>query len=272
MIFKKLSFISLVSLVFSFPVLAEAQSNTELERELIERVRSHYPEFRLVKKIEDFPERYNTSVKLPIRGASGTGSATERALVTLHDGNTGEPLESCFTPCNLHKAPGRPVFVFPYKFGHFTYPNEIEADPDQMRLIYPYWSNEYQVKLGPDYRKVFLKRKICQREFENMERIDRDAKPCYRIPPPMPDVNYSGKCKMIFDVSPKGFVKNAKIRECSNPIFEDPSFFALSQWTYFPKVEQGMPVTRTGVKTTLTFAVTDFDDTLLDENGERIED
>lgn len=268
----KFSFISLTLPVFLIPSLAHAQTVSEFETRFVDEVKSHFPDFRIVKKMEDYPVRYNASVELPIVAATPTGSIAERALVTLHDGKTGVPLESCFTPCSLHKSPERPVFVFPYKLGHFTFPNEIEADPDEMRRLYSYWDNEYEVKLGPDYRRAFIKRKLCEREFERMERVDQDAKPCYRIPPPLPNVNYSGKCKVVFDVSPSGLVENAKSTECSNPVFKGPSLFVVSQWTYFPKVERGMPVTRTGVRTTLKYDVTDYDGTLLDENGERVEE
>jgi len=268
----KISLLSYVLLLSMSPFQAHGQSGKVPEVVITEEVRKVYPDFRVIKKIENFPERSNTSVKLPIRASSGVGSNTDRALVTLHDGETGEPLESCFTPCNLHKVPDRPVFVFPYKFGHYTFPNKIEADPDKMRAKYSYWDNEYQVKIGPDYRKAFIKQKICQREFENMERVDQDAKPCYRIAPPVPNVNYSGKCKVVFDISPKGFVENVKATECSNSIFEEPSLFAVWHWTYFPKIENGSAVTQTGVKSNLQFNVTDFDGALLDENGKRVKE
>jgi hypothetical protein len=127
-----------------------AQSQTEMEKRFVEHLQMQMPDFRIVKKMEDFPDRYNASVKLPIHAATPDGSKTNRALVTLHDAVTGEPLESCHSPCTLHKSPWRSVFVFPYKYGHFTFPNEIEKDPAEMMRAYPSWDNKYEVKLGPD--------------------------------------------------------------------------------------------------------------------------
>jgi hypothetical protein len=268
----------LVSLSFGLglaaaaPLTTFAQGPSDFQNPFVEQIRQKFPDFRVVKKIERFPERYNASVKLPIRAASPMGSNTERALVTLHDGVTGEPMESCFSPCTLHKSPGRLVFVFPYKPGHFTLPNEIQADPAGMYEDYPYWHGEYEVKLGPDFREAYVRGKMCEREFAKMDRTDRDAKPCYRMPPPVPDLEFSGYCKTVFDISPKGKVVNAKTTECSAKDFEITSLVAVSAWTYHPKIDRGMAVTRPGVEVTIRYDIMDFDDTLLDQNGERIEE
>jgi len=246
-----------------------AQENPDIEKRFVEEMQIKMPDFRIVKRLEAFPERYNASVKLPIRASTPDGSKTNRALITLHDAVTGEPLESCFTPCTLNKSPGRSVFVLPYKYGYFTLPNEIEADPAAMRVKYPFWDNEYEVKLGPNFRKAYMRGKICEAKFAKMERTDRDAEPCYRMPPPVPDVNYSGYCKVTFDVSPKGTVKNAKTTECSDEIFEITSLVAVGAWKYHPKIDRGMAVTRTDVETKLRYDITDFDGRLLDEQGNR---
>ena len=259
-------------LLASVPSLAQAQSSEEIEALFVESVRNKFPKFRIVKRIEDFPERFNASVELPIRAVKPSGSRTERALVTLHDGKTGEHMESCFTPCSLYKAPEHPVFVFPYKLGYFTFPNAIEADPAAMREIYPYWDEDYDVKLGPDFRKAYYRGKICEGESEKLGKTDRDAKPCYRMPPPLPDGDFSGSCKVIFDITPKGKVENAKATECTDSKFEFPSLIAVNAWSYHPKIECGTAVTQYGLRTTMKFDVTDFDGTLLDENGKRVEE
>jgi len=271
MLTRKTICLSFTLLLSAAPFSAHAQFAPDIEASFVELVKGTFPDFRIVKKMEDFPERYNASVKLPIRAESSTGSDNEKALVTLHDGNTGAPMESCFTPCTLHKLPGHPTFVFGYKVGHFTFPSEIEADPAQMRALYPFWDDVYRVSLGPDYNKAQVERRLCMRAFQLMERTDQDAKPCYRIPPPMPEINYSGKCEIHFDVSPRGLVVNARAADCTDEIFEGPSLFAVSHWTYFPKVDRGMAVTRKDVRTTLKFDVTDYDGTLLDETGKRVE-
>jgi hypothetical protein len=263
--------VSVLSLcLVSTTVHAQAQST--LQKRLVEDIQLKHPDFRIVKKVEPFPERYNASVEIPVRAASPDGSRTNRALATLHDGITGEPLESCYTPCTLHKSPGRTVFVFPYKFGYFTFPNEIEMDPSGMRDKYPFWDNEYEVKLGPDFRKAFIRGKMCEAEFAKMDRTDRDAKPCYRMPPPVPSINYSGYCKVAFDITPKGNVTNSRITECSDEVFEVTSLVAVGAWKYHPKIDRGMAVSRPNVETKLQYDITDFDGWLLDEKGNRVEE
>ena len=141
-----------------------------------------------------------------------------------------------------------------------------------MREKYPYWDNVYKVKLGPDFRKAAMRRKMCEAKSAKMDKIDRDAKPCYRMPPPVPHGNYSGYCRVTFDVTSKGTVTNARTTDCSDKKFEAPSLVAVEAWTYHPKIERGMAVLRPDVKTKMRFDITDFDGTLLDENGDRVEE
>lgn len=270
-----MTYSKILALVLSFGLVssaAHAQVKNTMEQRLVEDIKLKHPEFRIVKKIEAFPERYNASVQIPVRASSPDGSRTNRALATLHDGVTGEPLESCYTPCTLNKSPGRTVFIFPYKFGHFTFPNEVEMDPSGMRAKYPFWDNEYEVKLGPDFRKAYMRGKMCEAEFAKMDRTDRDAMPCYRMPPPVPAINYSGYCKVTFDITPRGNVTNPKTTECSDEVFEVTSLVAVGAWKYHPKIDRGMAVTRTDVETKLRYDVTDFDGVLLDETGKRVEE
>ena len=255
------------------PMMASAQDSNTSEAQFVDKVRLKHSDFRIVKKIEDFPVRYNASVKLPTIATTSDGVKTNRAFVTLHDGVTGEPMESCFTPCTLHKSPGRKAFLFAYKRGYFTFPTFIQDDPAEMREEYPYWDGKYRVKLGPNFRKIRMQSKLCERKFSKMDKTeDADATPCYRTPPPVPPVNYSGYCRVVFDVTAKGRVENAKTSECSDKIFEGPSLFAVNRWFYIPKIDRGMAVSRSGVKTKLRFDVTDFDNILLDENGDRVEE
>lgn len=250
---------------------AHAQDLAVFEKEFIGHIQTKFSDFRIVKKPESYPERFNASVELHIRAASPTGETDNRALVTLHDGVTGEPMESCYTPCTLHKSTGRKVFVFPYKLGHFTFPYEIEADPDEMRAKYAHWDDDYEVKLGPDFRDTYKRSAQCSAEFAKMERTDRDAEPCYRMPPPVPEVDYSGNCVVTFDVTPEGSTANAKA-SCTDAAFRMTSLIAVDAWKYHPKIDRGVPVTRSGVETRLRYEITDFDDWLLDENGNRVDE
>ena len=95
-----------LGLAAAAPLSAYAQGPSDFETKYVEHIQLQHPDFRIVKKMETFPERYNASVKLPILASTPSGSKTKRAFVTLHDGVTGEPMESCYAPCTLHLAQG----------------------------------------------------------------------------------------------------------------------------------------------------------------------
>ena len=76
---------------------------------------------------------------------------------------------------------------------------------------------------------------------------------------------------MTFDISPKGTVKNPSTTECSDEAFKDTSLVAVWAWKYHPKIDRGMAVTQTGLKTKLQYNITDFGGYLLDEQGNRVE-
>jgi hypothetical protein len=261
-----------LGLAAAAPLSAFAQGPSDFEAKYVEHIQLQHPDFRIVKKFEDFPERYNASVELPIIATTTGGDKTNRAFVTLHDGVTGEPMESCLTPCTLHKSPGRSVFIFAYKRGYFTFPTPIQADPSEMHELHPYWDGRYAAKLGTNFGEIRMQSRLCERKLLKMDKTkDADAVPCYRTPPMVPAVNYSGECQLVFDVSAKGRVENAKATECSDQIFAGPSLFAINHWSYIPKIERGVAVPRPDVKTRFRFDVTDFDGTLLDRNGNRVE-
>lgn len=87
---------------------------------------------------------------------------------------------------------------------------------------------------------------------------DRDAQPLVRIPPNMPPrADKSGHCKVRFDVSPTGAPFNVVATYCTGRVFERPSIKSVEKWKYNPKIQDGVPVGRTGVENKITFRLTD---------------
>lgn len=87
---------------------------------------------------------------------------------------------------------------------------------------------------------------------------DRDAQPLVRIPPVMPPrAEKSGHCNVKFDVSPEGQPFNVNILYCSSSVFKRASTKSVQKWKYQPKIVSGLPVSRSGVETTITFKLTD---------------
>lgn len=87
---------------------------------------------------------------------------------------------------------------------------------------------------------------------------DRDAQPLVRIPPIMPPrAEKSGHCKVSFDVSPQGGPFNVTTTYCSSSVFKRASVKSVEKWKYQPKIVDGLPVSRKGVQSQITFRLAD---------------
>lgn len=259
------------TVLISFTASANNSFGFPAEENFVTSMRQHQPDFRIVKKPETFPERYNANIPLNITTSTSDGERDVKALLTLHDGTTGEPMESCYAPCVLHKSQGRPAYVMAYRLGYYPMPVSID-DPDIMAAEEPYWDGQYEISLGINFFEARLKAKACEREFAQMPRDDADTTPCFRMPPMVPQVEYSGYCKIAFDVTATGQTINMRPTECTDSAFEFTSLLTVSHWKYHPKIERGVPVLRTDVETTLRYEVTDYDGHLLDQDGNRVDD
>lgn len=86
---------------------------------------------------------------------------------------------------------------------------------------------------------------------------DRDIVPLVRINPDYPPRALSrgiqGWVIVQFTISATGTVKDQKVVDSSNKIFDDAALKAIGRWRYNPKVEEGVAVERKGVQTKLVF-------------------
>jgi len=86
---------------------------------------------------------------------------------------------------------------------------------------------------------------------------DRDIIPLVRINPDYPPRALSrgieGWVIVQFTISATGTVKDQKVVDSSNKLFEDAALKAIARWRYNPKVEEGVAVERIGVQTKLVF-------------------
>lgn len=97
-----------------------------------------------------------------------------------------------------------------------------------------------------------------ERESFKIAVSDRDAQPLVRIPPVMPPrAEKSGHCNMRFDVSPEGAPFNVTATYCTQRVFERASIKSVQRWKYNPKMQDGRPISRTGVETKITFKLAD---------------
>ena len=86
---------------------------------------------------------------------------------------------------------------------------------------------------------------------------DRDIVPLVRINPDYPPRALSrgvqGWVIVQFTISATGTVKDQKVVDSSNEMFNDAALKAIARWRYNPKVDEGVAVERKGVQTKLVF-------------------
>lgn len=87
---------------------------------------------------------------------------------------------------------------------------------------------------------------------------DRDAQPLVRIPPQYPDrcQGRSGGTETVlveFDVNPQGQTYNISIVDTTSSCFNRSATRAVERWKYQPKIVDGNPAARFGVRTSFKF-------------------
>jgi protein TonB len=75
----------------------------------------------------------------------------------------------------------------------------------------------------------------------------------------------SGYCFMRFDVSNLGRTFNIEAYKCSDDMFANAAADSVREWIYDPKLENGEPVVSKGIKTKVTFRLSDVAGDLIEE-------
>lgn len=243
---------SLVTLLFAPAAHANMGSYVNLISKVQTKMQEKAPNFRLIMSEEKFDERFNATIAIPV------DTKPSGAVATLHDFRTGEPLESCTTPCELHVDSVRTYGLVLFKFGHAPYMRAIghkEARDERP----PTW-------LGIDYLEATQNAKKCYKDFASAPKVDGDAMPCMRVPPIMPpNAKHSGHCKLKFDVTDRGRTENITAISCTEDLFKRASIQSVKLWVYTPKVERGQAVSRPGVETKVSFKLSDVEGNLIPE-------
>lgn len=91
-------------------------------------------------------------------------------------------------------------------------------------------------------------------QFNRLGKLDKDALPLVRIPSMFPpNATKSGHCQMVFNVNEKGQTVNVKPIYCTQDVFEPASIKSVKLWKYNPKIENGVPVYRKNVESTVRY-------------------
>jgi protein TonB len=91
--------------------------------------------------------------------------------------------------------------------------------------------------------------------------IKRDFAPVFRAPPVFPSRfaqgDVSGYCRVRFDINPEGKPFNIGTTICTDVQLKKPTISSVQKWKYSPQVEDGRPVSRYGLETTIRFVLND---------------
>lgn len=235
------------------PALAQGNPYFQNVKAYEKLIQEKHPDFRLVINEETFRERPNATQPLKIT------TAPSRAVVTLNDLISGEPLETCTSPCTLMRQPGREYVVTAFILGFIP---EVRSTPDDDTI----GDDSLDIIFGINLFDALKQQRECRNDFLKADKVDGDASPCFRVPPQMPpSAKTSGHCRMRFDLNKYGQAKNISPLSCTDDIFAPMSTFAMQMWMYNPKVERGVAVPRTGIETKLTFRLTDEAGNLIPE-------
>jgi len=88
-------------------------------------------------------------------------------------------------------------------------------------------------------------------------KIEKTVAPLVRVPPVFParflQGNFSGYCRVSFDISPEGRPFNVQTTICTNQQLESATVKSVQDWKYSPEIRDGRPVSRSGLETIIRF-------------------
>jgi TonB family protein len=142
-----------------------------------------------------------------------------------------------------------------YRFGIRNW-NKPEQSEDLKKACISLFALLYKTKKQTEYREMLGG---CPEELVGIwyATEDRDAYPVLKSAPRYPKKAYQNNIEgwvvVEFDVSELGRVKNVKVIETSNPIFNESAMESAENYLYLPALERGVPVEKKGVKNKITF-------------------
>lgn len=228
------------------------------------------PEFRFIRDPNSIPERLDIVgpfVDVPISLDARLAERMERAslpslVATLHNIETGEPLQSCAAPCVLDRLADETVFLILYRFGGQIQFVELPTQDSYLPTILSRMSQAFNAADDA------VKRAECQArgDAKRSQSLSTDAELCFGITPPLPpSARRSGHCIVDFDVTAEGLTENIRARECTEFHFCKSSALSVVSSHYVPKIELHAFVAQTGLERTIRYTVKDQYDRLLPE-------
>jgi TonB family protein len=142
-----------------------------------------------------------------------------------------------------------------YRFGIVNWNNPEQTD-DLKIACSSLFALMYKTKRHFENKEIFSG---CPDELAEIwfETESRDCYPVLKAAPRYPKKAYkdrvTGWVVVEFSVSKRGFVKNVKVIESSNPIFDQSAIDSAEKFLYLPALENGIPVEKEGIKNKIMF-------------------
>lgn len=230
-----------------------------IERDFEQAIRDKLPDFSLVRDDDDAARMHDTAnmQAFMVTIDDAQQAQLQRAgspplIVTAHDRRTGVALDSCEVPCRLRSPKMPPALLVFYRYG--TAPDYRGAE------YYLYFDDPQPHFLRFNEVDHHVHRRECreQSDLDAQVEPDKDATPCVRVPPEIPDeAELSGHCDMSFDLSDQGDPINIVAESCTQQIYCEPSLEAVQRWIYLPKRVRGGAVQRGGMTTRVFYRMND---------------
>lgn len=228
-------------------------------------IRANSPKFRLVRSFEKFPPIKGKTVSVPVNVHPRALQILAREssppmIATLHDRRTGKPLDSCVAPCALTSPMIPPGMLTLYRYGS----EPVQHGAEEFAFIDP----DETVFTGFNEVDHLRARKRCAMKFKAIRATEpiRDAEPCVRLQPIMPeDAEHSGHCKVAFNVSREGETIDVRAVDCTEQIFCEPSLEGIQRWIYYPKLKYGETDVQHGKELKMSFRLTDSNGVVIPE-------
>jgi len=135
------------------------------------------------------------------------------------------------------------------------------ANFEGQRNISRYAEVKLPTRVVAGKKNVFEMKDIIFDDPINIHVDKENPTPLVRIPPIFPNRflqgDVSGYCKIRFDVSPEGQPMNIQTTLCTNTKLKSATVKSVQKWKYSPRIQNGRPVSRSGLETTIRFDLRD---------------
>lgn len=185
------------------------------------------------------------------------------AIVTVHrTGDFADTPGGCTTPCSMQLDARQPWTGIVQMAGERSNKGEfipIAFPPKDSKGV-----NVHFTRTAP--MNISLNALSAEVYDRGEAVLDKKAKPLVTgIAIMPPEATKSGRCNMVFDVTPTGIPTNIQAESCTDKVFRAASFVSIAKWYFNPRLKSGKAVGIAGVEKKVSFRLVGSDGKVLAE-------